>query len=57
MKIGYISNDNLKLKHWFSCPFGMKRHYATATQGKLLNACKNMQPGVTFLSRDDWLTN
>lgn len=57
MGIGYISNDTSKIKTLVCSSVSMKSHYAAATEVKLQNACKNMQPRAAFLSIDDCWVN
>lgn len=52
-----MSNDTSKIKTLVCSAVSMKSHYAAATQGKLQNACKNMQPRAAFLSIDDCWVN
>lgn len=52
-----MSNDTSKIKTLVCSSVSMKSHYAAATQGKLQNVCKNMQPRASFLSVDDGWVN
>lgn len=57
MGIGYISNETSKIKTLACSSVSMKSHYAAATEAKLQNACKNMQPRAAVLSVDDCWVN
>lgn len=52
-----MSNDTSKIKTLICSSVSMKSHFAAAAQGKLQNACKNMQPRAAFLSIDDCWVN
>lgn len=52
-----MSNDTSKIKTLVCSSVIMRSHYAAVAQGKLQNACENMQPRAAFMSADDCWVN